>query len=227
MIYIITGTSSGLGYELTKKLLRKNKVIGVARQEISKNKFSENELKNYSHFKIDLSLEFSKIKPAILKLFDFIPDYEEFTLVMNAAKFTISEEILNINESMDLYNCNFFNITQIVKEASSIPNFRRVLFINSISGLIAQSSQYDYSASKHALQAFSDSLSLFAKEKKFDVMTINPGGMQTELWNKVDNGPDTSDFLDPEEVSDIIASLLELKGRFFIKKFVLLPPSDL
>ena len=72
--------------------------------------------------------------------------------------------------------------------------------------------------------AFSDTLAISAKKTNFDVMTINPGGINTELWNKVDMSPPVEEFIDPEELAGLIVNMLKLRGRLFITNFIILPP---
>ena len=150
---------------------------------------------------------------------------EKITLIINAAKFLVSDMVLEPEKSVALFNSNYFNATVLVKSLLSL-KLRRVLFINSISGIVAQKNQHDYSASKHALQSFSDTLAISAKKFKFDVMTINPGGINTELWNKASISPPVERFMDPAELADLIVFLLHLKGRYFIKNFTILPEVD-
>jgi NAD(P)-dependent dehydrogenase (short-subunit alcohol dehydrogenase family) len=226
MIYIITGSTSGLGLKIALRLCKKDKdeVIGVSRSmdipyELSKYK------KNYRHCAIDLSDDSRKVRKAFEDLISTVNSDEKITLIINAAKFIVSDMVLEPEESVALFNSNYFNATVLVKSLLSL-KLRRVLFINSISGLVAQQNQYDYSASKHALQSFSDTLSISAKKFKFDVMTINPGGINTELWDKANISPPVERFMDPVELSELIVFLLHLKGRYFIKNFVILPEID-
>ena len=72
---------------------------------------------------------------------------------------------------------------------------------------------------------FSKSLAKTAKHSSFDVMSINPGGMKTELWLNYPN-TNCSDFLLPSVVADICEQLILIPGRMFIQDFILLPPSD-
>jgi short-subunit dehydrogenase len=53
MKFLITGTSSGLGFELASQLTSYGEVIGISRQVIAANKLSKN--KKFSHISADLS----------------------------------------------------------------------------------------------------------------------------------------------------------------------------
>jgi len=225
MKYIITGTSSGLGLKIAIKLTKKSKdeVIGVSRSTDIPQKLAK--LKNYTHFVIDLSNDSNKVRKEFEKLISTINLNEKITLIINAAKFLVSDMPLESSESLGLFNTNYFNSTVLVKLLLNL-KLRRVLFINSISGLVAQPNQYDYSASKHALQSFSDTLAISAKKFEFDVMTINPGGINTELWDNAEISVPVEKFMDPDELASLIVFLLHLKGRYFIKNFTILPEVD-
>jgi short-subunit dehydrogenase len=224
MIFIITGSTSGLGLEVALKLCKKDKVIGISRSTNIPYKLLKYN-KTYSHCTIDLSEDSHKVRKEFEDLISIIDPNEKITLIINAAKFLVSDMVLDPEESRSLFNSNFFNSTVLVKSLLGL-KLRRVLFINSISGLVAQQNQYDYSASKHALQSFSDTLAISAKQFKFDVMSINPGGINTELWDKVDICPPVEEFMDPAELAELIVFLLYLRGRYFIKNFTILPEVD-
>ena len=70
------------------------------------------------------------------------------------------------------------------------------------------------------------SLMKSAKNSKYDVMCINPGGIQTELWSGYDN-INSADFLKPETIASICDLLISIPQRCFIESMPILPPSDL
>ena len=102
---------------------------------------------------------------------------------------------------------------------------KRIFILNSISGLIGEASQHEYVASKHALMGFTRSLIKESKNSKYDVMCINPGGINTELWDDYPD-VDTDTFIEPKELARIIVSLLMIKQRLFIENMIILPPED-
>jgi 3-oxoacyl-[acyl-carrier protein] reductase len=123
-----------------------------------------------------------------------------------------------------LFEVNVFSLMNLVRELQA-SKLRRIFIVNSISGMIGQSQQHEYSASKHAIMGFARSLAKNAKDSEYDVMCINPGGMKTELWAKY-NDVNCSDFLSPDTVADVCMSLLSIPQRTFIEYMSILPPSD-
>ena len=156
----------------------------------------------------------------INKILSFI-NKDEFTLILNAAKFYSSSNRLIDKDLREFFEVNLFSCIELVKSLE-VFNLKRIFIINSISGIIGQSNQHEYSSAKHALMGFSRSLAKSAKNSKYDVMTINPGGMKTSLWK--DN---TSDFLNPESIADVCINLLLIPERTFIENMSIIPPSDL
>jgi short-subunit dehydrogenase len=179
----------------------------------------------YKHIRCDLSDPsiFSSPSELQLKIAEFVQN-EEFSLVLNAATFYSGDKRLSAFKLENIFHVNVISSMKLVDVLRDL-SLRRVLFVNSVSGLIGQEYQHEYAATKHSLMGFSKSLAKTAKHSSFDVMTINPGGMKTELWL---NYPSTncSDFLSPSVVADICEHLLLIPGRVFIENFVLLPPSD-
>jgi len=221
--YIITGTSSGLGYCLAERLILRGQVAGISRT-IGKSD-GLYKLGEYLHVEFDFSLPFKEKRFQILiyELQNFINN-EPFTLVLNAAYFHAGDERLSKSQLTALFEVNVFSLISLVQALEAL-NLRRVFIVNSISGLIGQSNQHEYSASKHAVMGFTRSLAKKAKNATYDVMCINPGGMKTELWNKY-VGVNTSDFLSPIAVADVCISLIDFPQRAFIEYFSLIPPSD-
>jgi short-subunit dehydrogenase len=222
MKYIITGTSSGLGYCLAEKLILQGSVAGISRTIGKSCKFSTSA---FTHVSFDLAqlADSEKFEYLINNLITFINN-EPFTIILNAANFYSGENRFNDDQLKRIFQINVFSLINLTNSITN-PLLRRVFIVNSISGLIGQSKQHEYSASKHAVMGFSRSLIKSAKESDYDVMVINPGGMKTELWNDY-KSIDTSCFLLPETVADICIALLSIKERTFIENMVILPPSD-
>ena len=223
MIYIITGCSSGLGYEIAAKLLlNKHKVVGLSRGLGKASDFSYDV--NFTHVKCNLALEedFEEL--------DQILDFGKggISLILNAGMFEYEgDDLSELGMSKTIFNVNYFSATSLVKKFVE-KGLVRVLFINSISGKTPQLGQGQYSASKHALQSYSETLAKFSVGRDFDVMSINPGGINSELWDKTEllNKDITNKFLDPTHLANLIYSLLMMPHKTYIQSMIILPEHD-
>jgi len=221
--YLITGTSSGLGFCLAERLLVRGQVVGISRS-LGKSEALCLSSK-YLHLDFDFShyIESVEFQDLISKLQEFIGK-DPFTLVLNAACFYAGEQRLSRAELSSLFEVNLFSLIGLVQALETL-KLKRVLFVNSISGMIGQANQHEYCASKHAVMGFARSLAKKAKYSTYDVMCINPGGMKTELWDQYSD-VNSSDFLNPSSVADLCISLIDFPQRVFIEYLSLLPPSD-
>ena len=224
MKYLITGTSRGLGFHLASKLLTYGDVIGISRSIGSAETLLHNQSFTYLEAdlsKFDILSKKNMFRETLLKE---IED-EEFTVVINAAKFFSNSRRLCAKERQELFQLNLFSVMDLVEALRGL-SIKRIFFVNSISGLLGQDSQHEYAASKHALMGYVRSLMKEAKSMPYDIMCINPGGIKTELWNNYPD-VDVTSFLNSDELAEIIVKLLLIKQRMFIESMVILPESDL
>ena len=223
MKYIITGTSSGLGFCLAERLISQGHVAGISRSIGKSSTLSSSGRFNYYSYDLSQTSNEKLFNGLIENLLNFI-DGDPYTLILNAAGFYTGINRLSYPLLATLFEVNLFSIMNLVRRLDGL-TLRRVLIINSISGLLGQCEQHEYSASKHAVMGYARSLSKSAKNSDYDVMCVNPGGMKTELWSGHDE-IDSSDFLNPEVVADVCISLLLIPQRSFIESMIILPPSD-
>jgi len=219
--FVITGTSSGLGEGLAYDLLNsEGNVIGISSSAIKSKSLVDNEC--YDHIVLDLNDLNSITSLDISKL--VLPS-DKICLIINAAQFSFDDSMsIEMESSNRMFNINYHSAVSLIKLFKN--NLKRVIFINSISGINSQLNQSQYSASKHALQAYSEVLAKESVALDFDVMSLNPGGMKTPLWGKIDTSVDQSKFLEIETVVSTIKFLSSLPSNTYIKNFIFLPSSD-
>ena len=223
MNYLVTGVSSGLGFELAYQLVDCGRVIGVSRTIGKSDAFSQDP--RFKFIPWDLSLISTEAGASIFfdKIKGLIND-ENLTLVINAAQFYSGKTRLSNPDTVQMLNVNLLSIMKLIQFLRQL-KLKRIFIVNSISGLIGEATQHEYVASKHALMGFTRSLIKESKNSKYDVMCINPGGINTELWDDYPD-VDTDTFIEPKELARIIVSLLMIKQRLFIENMIILPPED-
>lgn len=100
-----------------------------------------------------------------------------------------------------------------------------IINIGSVSGLRGIMHQAVYSASKHGIRGFSDSLQ---QELRLDgniiVSTLYLGGVDTELWDKADvDVGNRSEFLKTGDVCSMVDYILGLPDHVVLKDVTLFP----
>ncbi len=97
------------------------------------------------------------------------------------------------------FEVNFFGVIAVTQ--ATLPLLRkhvgvrgkwaaRLVNMSSIAGRIAQPILGPYTASKHALESLSDSLRLEVKRQGIHVCSVNPGAIDTPIWNKAHSNVD-------------------------------------
>ncbi len=92
-------------------------------------------------------------------------------------------------------------------------------FIVNIASVVAKKGyelQSLYAASKHALLGFTKSLAREMVNENIRVHAILPGGVNTEMVTGVRPDIDTSGLIGPEEVAEVVADLLKMRGNAVI-----------
>jgi len=222
--FVVTGSSSGLGFQIVKKLLLEGRtVIGIARKLGKASEFDSNE--KFRFISTDLASEdkFMNLNPLIEG-----PDIGDIILILNAAIFDHDlSGTTDMKSARNIFSINYFSSVALVNKFIG-HGLKRVLFVNSVAGKIAQLGQAQYSASKHALQAYSESLAKASRSHDFDVMSVNPGGINTELWEQSSllNRNVTVNFLDPRHLASLICTLLMMPHKTYIQSMIILPEHD-
>ena len=186
-VWFITGASSGLGYEFTKKVLESgDKVVGVAR-----NIEKLNELKyQFEGMLLPLSLDVNDRSAVFTTVETAIKHFGRIDIVINNAGNMVLGMIEEFSEDevRSQMETNFYGAIWICQAA--MPYLRtqgsgHIIQISSIGGLITGPMSEIYSASKFALEGFSEALAQEAAHFGVKVSIVEPGGYWTNLYLKM------------------------------------------
>ncbi len=96
---------------------------------------------------------------------------------------------------------------------SEIPT---IINISSVVGYKGYVNQSVYTASKHALHGFTKVLAQEVHENGIRVHLISPGGVATDLVNKVRPDLEKTSLIQPSEIAEIIVFLLKFRNNAVI-----------
>ncbi|NMA73500.1 MAG: SDR family oxidoreductase [Bacteroidales bacterium] len=186
-VWFITGASSGLGYEFTKKVLESgDKVVGVGR-----NIEKLNELKyQFEGMLLPLSLDVTDRSAVFTTVETAIKHFGRIDIVINNAGNMVLGMIEEFSEDevRSQMETNFYGAIWICQAA--MPYLRtqgsgHIIQISSIGGLITGPMSGIYSASKFALEGFSEALAQEAAHFGVKVSIVEPGAYWTNLYLKM------------------------------------------
>lgn len=230
---LITGASSGLGKALARRLFEEQcRLILIARRLDRLEDLRDELLSKHPSYprpiliQLDLSNadEISN-SPALQQVLN----EETIDCLINNAGISQRSSMLQtpMNIVEDIVRLNYLSLVQLTQLvlAKMVERQRRdatIVNISSMQGLIAVPDRSSYSASKHAVQAFSDALRMELQEEypqlNIHVCVVSPSYIRTELGqqalnrlDRIDNVPDekASSAYEPDYVANRIVQAIE------------------
>ena len=190
-IAVITGSSSGIGLLTAVELAKGGfQVVAtmrdLARREKLEQAASAAGVRPYIDIRrLDVT-EFDLIEPFVEKL---VRDYGRVDVLINNAGFAVAgfAEDLTVGEIRSQFETNFFG--QVAMTKAVLPTMRQqrsghIIMVSSISGLHGAFSISSYSASKFALEGWSESLRMELNSLGIKVVLVEPGSYETDIWTR-------------------------------------------
>jgi short-subunit dehydrogenase len=200
---IVTGASSGIGKATVIKLIQSGyQVFGLARRYDRLVNLFSSELVSKENKKEDLyiPIEFDITKPETFNnVLDIIISTTAnenivYGLVNNAGYVEPGAiEDISMNNLRSQFVTNFFGLVGFTKKVLPLMMIRRnedggggggrIVNVSSFAGLISLPLIGAYSATKYALEAVSDALRIEVWNKNIKIITINPGVIETDIYD--------------------------------------------
>ncbi|EDX14885.1 dehydrogenase/reductase SDR family protein 7-like [Drosophila simulans] len=189
-VVLITGASSGLGESLAHVFYRAGcRVILAARrtQELERVK------KDLLALDVDpaypptvLSLDLAELNSIPEFVTRVLAVYNQVDILINNGGISVRADVASTAVDVDLkvMVVNYFGSVALTK--ALLPSMVKrgsghICFISSVQGKFAIPQRAAYSASKHAVQAFADSLRAEVANKNINVSCVSPGYIRTQL----------------------------------------------
>ena len=217
-IAVVTGASSGIGREISLRLLKLNyKVIGISRTVIDKDFDS----KNFTSLQADLSDEKSTLQACkSLKI-------ENIYILINCAGFGRFEphEELDAKTIIDML---FLNLTAPLLLTNTLlrdlkSNDGYLININSIEAIRASKFAGVYSASKAGLKAFGDSLFEETRRSGLSITNINPDMTQSSFYDELrfTTSEKEEERLLASDIADVIEHILTMRKGAVVSEYTI------
>ena len=220
---LVTGSSSGIGYEITSNLLDLGaKVIGIARNHNKSNL----ENKNYITYNCDVSIH-DKLEILLKQILKNHPQIN--CLISNAGNGNFGPlenySTLQINKFLSTNLTSHLVITKHL-----LPHFKRnkmgdIIFIGSEAGLSGAKNGSLYCTAKFGLKGFSEALSKDVVNNNIRVSIINPGMVRTDFFENLNFEPGDSEenAISLRDVSSTVAYILGLSRNTIVDEINLSP----
>jgi len=192
---IITGVSTGIGYELAKKFAQKGyQVLGSVRKLEDAGSLMDQYPDNFLPLVFDVT-DYAAIDLAAIEVKQLLKG-EPLVGLINNAGIAITGTVcdLEMEEYQRQFDVNFFGLIRVTQVFLPLLgaeiNFRgkpgRILNISSAAGKIGFPFMSPYCSSKHAVEGFSESLRRELMHLKIEVVVIGPTAIKTPIWDKSD-----------------------------------------
>ncbi|AGH96436.1 SDR family oxidoreductase [Pseudobdellovibrio exovorus] len=189
---LVTGASSGIGLETVRALFTEGyNVVATVRKDVDEDRLNQLYNKKIHIVKMDVTDEAAIAElPQVLKKRFNITQLDGLVNnagVANAGPF----KYMNFTEVQQTFQVNvlgLMRITQVLLPLlGAVPNSKhegRIINISSVSGEGAMPFLSIYSASKFAVEGFSEGLRRELMLFKTKVIVVAPGSIKTPIWDK-------------------------------------------
>src|SRR4051812_33067087 len=189
-IAIVTGASSGIGEVTAERLAQAGyKVYGTSRREVPAGQ------RSFEMLRLDVTSDES-VEAAIREV---IRVNGRIDLVVNNAGFGVAPagaEESSIDQARSIFETNFFGVVRVTRAV--VPHMRRqgsgrIINIGSVLGFLPMPYGALYSATKHAIEGYSESLDHELRTRGIRVSVIEPAYTRTRF---------DANFLEPDATID-------------------------
>jgi NAD(P)-dependent dehydrogenase (short-subunit alcohol dehydrogenase family) len=190
-IAVITGSSSGFGLLTAIELAKAGfRVVASMRDMGRRGRLDEAAAAASVTPKIDVRrLDVTEIETIPAFVDGVTRDYGRIAVLINNAGFAVAgfAEDIKLEELRTQFETNFFGPVALTKAV--LPVMRRqhsghIIMISSIGGLTGAVTISSYSASKFALEGWTETLRLEVNALGIKVALVEPGSFQTDIWTR-------------------------------------------
>lgn len=202
-LFIITGTTRGLGRALKNKL-EDNIVISINRKKIDE---------------IDICLDLSVENINLDEFNKIISDYKKIFFIANASTIKPIKKIKDITiDDLDIsIHTNFINQAKIILQIVKSNKKYSILNITSGAAFTSNTELSLYSSSKAAMHRF---IEILQKEEENNpnalyIDNFNPGRMQTEMQKNLINDKKLNiDIRDLTTIEKVAENIYQILGKY-------------
>lgn len=220
---LVTGSSSGIGFSITKKLLNCGaKVIGIARNH---SKFSIDH-PNYVTYDVEMS-DLNNLNKVMNKI---IKENNEITgLISNAGygEFGPLENfsIEQINSFISVNLTSHIVVTKLILPHLKKRKMGDIIFIGSEAGLLGSKNGSLYCSAKFGLRGFSQSIRHDTSTSNIRVCIINPGMVRTKFFKnlKFSPGNDVDNAINSDDIANAVINVIKLEQSTVVDEINLSP----
>lgn len=185
-VAVVTGSSSGIGFETCLELGRNGFIVCATMRDTQKSKElekkAEKEKISLKVYEMDVNHDFS-VKYTIS---DIVKSYGRIDVVVNNAGYGLfgAVEDLSIQDIKSQFETNVFGIIRVIQNV--LPAMRMqcsgtIVNISSLAGIAGFPSQSIYCGTKYAVEGISEALSYELGPLGIKVVLIEPGVINTEF----------------------------------------------
>jgi NAD(P)-dependent dehydrogenase (short-subunit alcohol dehydrogenase family) len=189
-VAVVTGSSSGIGFETSLLLARNDYYTYATMRNIDKSHKIKDTAKQdnlpLEVLQLDVNDEKS-VKNAFAKI---IEDKQRVDLLINNAGYDVMGPVeeLSLDDFKSQFETNFFGLIRVTKEVIPImrsQNKGTIVNVSSIGGRIGFPLNSAYQSSKFALEGFSESMRYELEEFGINVILVEPGVIKTNFFENI------------------------------------------
>lgn len=225
-VVVITGSSKGIGLELSKYYLNKGFIVAGCSRSVS-----AIEDKNYRHFTLDVSDE----KSVVNMIRSVKKEFGQIDILLNNAGIASMNHFLTTSFSsvQNIFATNFFGTFLFTREVAKVmmkQKFGRVVNYTTVASALRLDGEAIYAASKSAIENFTQTIAKELAPFNITINAIGPTPIKTDLikavpQNKIDELLEKQAikrFGNFEDIKNVIDFFIDEKSDFITGQIIYL-----
>lgn len=192
---LITGASTGIGFACTKKFVDEGYIVyGSVRKQEDADRLTDELGDNFQAIIFDVTDGTAIIKAA--NQLSVVLKSEGLQLLINNAGIAVTGpvELLDVDAYRHQFEVNYFGLIAVTKAflpllggtINSTFESGKIINISSVASQRTLPFMSAYASSKAAVDSFTEGLRRELLVYGIDAVTINPGPIKSEIWEKID-----------------------------------------